>query len=283
MAMQENRSRDAGPAPPGSIEPHAGLLVAARDGQLLYKVMTVENLLRSITGRYLHFNRVDSYPDFPGADTRDSEQLPEDRPSNAASRFAKAPSVSVADYYDQSRARTYACCFSLENSDFIWKNYGNGSERGKVCVVFDYSKLRATLNDTLRPENCAVVYNGLRCRPIFSVNYGIVEYVEWQEHSENAARLPNPIRYTYLKDKKRFQDEREMRVALSALGIGSFVLNDGTEIEFPPTLHVEFDFGPAMGAGTIRQILCGPDSDRNFLFAELRKLKIEPAEGSDLP
>ena len=36
----------------GLVEPHAGLLVAPRDGQLLYKVMTVENLLRSISGSF---------------------------------------------------------------------------------------------------------------------------------------------------------------------------------------------------------------------------------------
>lgn len=45
----------------GAIEPHRGLLVAPPEGQLLYKVIPVENCLRSITGSYLHFNRVDSY------------------------------------------------------------------------------------------------------------------------------------------------------------------------------------------------------------------------------
>jgi hypothetical protein len=38
------------------------------DGKLLYKMMTIENLLRSIIGAYLHFNRVDRYKDFPDAD-----------------------------------------------------------------------------------------------------------------------------------------------------------------------------------------------------------------------
>ena len=35
----------------------------APEGQLLYKIMTIENLLRSIAGSYLHFNRVDAYND----------------------------------------------------------------------------------------------------------------------------------------------------------------------------------------------------------------------------
>lgn len=48
-------------APLGMVERHAGLLTVPADGQLLYKMMTVENLLRSISASYLHFNRVDAY------------------------------------------------------------------------------------------------------------------------------------------------------------------------------------------------------------------------------
>jgi hypothetical protein len=50
----------ANPPSLGSIEPHAGLLTLPPEGQLLYKIMTVENLLRSNGGSYLRFNRVDS-------------------------------------------------------------------------------------------------------------------------------------------------------------------------------------------------------------------------------
>jgi hypothetical protein len=270
------------PAPLGDVEPHAAMLIAPPDGQLLYKMMTVENLLRSISGRYLHFNRVDSYADFPGADAHDGQQLPRDQPGNAAAKFAKAPDFSAANYYDQSRARTYACCFSLEDSEFIWKNYANGSPKGKVCLVFDFAKLRATLNRTLQPGNAALEYKGNRCRQVFSVNYGIVEYVQWDAHQANAARLPNPLIYTYLKDQKFF-DEKELRVSLSTLGIGQFVLNDGSMIDFPSSLQTGFDYGTAMADGTIQQILRGPDCDANFLLAELHKLGIGPAPGSDLP
>src|SRR5258707_550572 len=150
-------------APLGGVEPHAAMLTVPPDGQLLYKIMTVEHLLSSIAAGYLHFNRVDSYMDFPSADAHDGQQLRRDQQGNAAARFAKAPEFSAANYYDQSRARTYACCFSLENSDFIWKNYANGSHKGKVCIVFDFAKLRATLNRTLQPGNAALEYNGIRC------------------------------------------------------------------------------------------------------------------------
>lgn len=279
--MDENIPRQPIPAPLGSVEPHAHMLNIPPDGQLLYKMMTIENLLRSIAGSYLHFNRVDHYIDFQGADPHDGQQLPKDQQGNAMSMFAKAPEFSMANYYDQSRARTYACCFSLENSEFTWNNYATGSEKGKICIIFEFGKLRATLNQTLHSGNDGLEYNGKQCRQIFSVNYGIVEYIEWNDHQGNEAHLSNPIKYTYLKDKK-FSEEKELRICLSALGIGKFVLNDGTIMGFPPSLRVVFDFKKAISDGTIRQILFTPDCDTSFLSAELEKLSILPSEGSDL-
>ena len=155
MNRQEQEQRI--PAYLGHIEPHALMLRIPPNEQLLYKVMTVENLLRSVAGNYLHFNRVDSYSTFPNADRNDGRQLPKDYSANTAARFAKAPDYSAADYYDQSRKRTYGCCLSVENSDFIWRHYANGSEKGKVCVVFEFGKLRAILNYTLAPGNASVM------------------------------------------------------------------------------------------------------------------------------
>jgi hypothetical protein len=71
----------------GSVEPQAGLLKMPPDGQLLYKMMTIENLLRSIIGAHLHFNRMDSYRDFPDADPHDGQQLPKARAANSTARF----------------------------------------------------------------------------------------------------------------------------------------------------------------------------------------------------
>jgi len=189
-------------------------------------------------------------------------------------RFEKAPEFSAADYYDQSRARTYACCFSLENSEFIWNNYANNSSIGKVCIVCDFGKLRECLNRTLQANNGALVYNGNRCLQIFSVNYGIVEYVEWKMHQENKERLQNPIIYTYLKDI-RFSDEKEFRISLSAPGIGQFVLKDGSTIQFPDSFQLFFDFREALSNGIIHELLYAPDCDSDFLMDELSKRHIE--------
>jgi hypothetical protein len=277
--MGEKEPANPASPPLGSIEPHAGLLKRPADGQLLYKVMTVENLLRSISGAYLHFNRVDSYKDFPGADDRDGRQLPNDQPGNAATRFAGAPDFSAAAYYDQSRNRTYACCFSLEESESLWTNYASGSEKGKIGIVFEFGKLRAALNMTLQTGNSALEYNGVRCHQIFSINYGMVEYVNWDTHRANEERLPNPIIYSYLKDKS-LHEERELRISLSAPGIGQFMLNDGTRVNFPVSLQMPFDFRAALADRTIKEILRGPDCDVAFLVAELNKMQIAPSPQS---
>jgi len=277
--MNKSEPREHIPPPLGGVEPHAPLLTVPPDGQLLYKIISVENFLRSIIGKYLHFNRVDSYTDFPGADPHDGQQLPKDQHGNSSSRFEKSPDFSAANCYDQSRARTYACCFSLENSDFIWNNYANGSERGKICVVFEFRKLRTTLNQTLQQGNSALEYNGKQCHQIFSVNYGTIEYVEWDAHQANIEHLPNPIRYTYLKDRKQFSEEKELRISLSAIGIGQFALRDGSKMQFPSSLELAFDFKDAIADGTIQQILYAPDSDSVFLQTELHKLRIVPSNG----
>lgn len=271
--MDENMKHQPISAPFGGIEPHAPLLSIPPEGQLLYKIMTVENLLRSIIGSYLHFNRVDSYSDSPIADPNDGRQLPKDEPGNASVRFKNAPDFSAANYYDQSRARTYACCFSVENSDFIWENYANGSEKGKVCVVFEFGRLRATLNRTLQPGSAALLYNGNHCHQIFSINYGLVDYVKWDAHQMNADYLANPTHYTYLKDEARFSGEKELRISLSTVGIGQFALNDGTTIEFPSSLQLALDFRDAIANNVIREILLAPDSDSGFLKSELSKFR----------
>jgi hypothetical protein len=261
------------PAPLGFIEPHAGMLTAPTDGQLLFKVMKVEDLLRSVSGNYLYFNRVDLYADFPEADRHDGEQLPLDRPANQATTFVRAPDFSLATYYDQARSRTYASCFSLENTPELWKRQGNGSAVGKVCVVFDFAKLRALLNTTFASGDVALMHGDLRLRQIFSINYGVVKYVEWNEHRVNLEHAANPLSYTYVKSKQ-YDDERELRIALSAMGVGRYALSNGTEIEFPRSLHVGFDFKKANADGTIRATLAENDTVQEFLEARLRELGV---------
>src|SRR5262249_25425918 len=133
----------------GRAETHAPLLKAPPAGQELFKVMSVENLLRSVEGGYLHFNRVDSYRDFPSADPDDGDELPGDAPANKAITLEKRPDFSISAYYRTARRRTYACCFAIKNSAYIWENYGNGGTCGKIALVVGADKLRARLNATV--------------------------------------------------------------------------------------------------------------------------------------
>jgi hypothetical protein len=261
--------------PLGCVEPNAALLKQPPDDQALYKVMSLENLLRCMSGRYMHFNRADQYKDFPGADAHDSEQLPTDRPAHSNIKFEKAPSFTAADYYDLSRSRTYACCLSTVNSEFIWINYGDGGAKGKVCLVFNFGKLRAEFNRVFAPGSAALEYNGLRCHQIFSINYGLVEYIDWDTHQGNLERLPNPIQYTYWKDRNSFQNEHELRISLSAIGMGHFVPDDGSTMEFRDHLQVSFDFRSAVANGAIQQILHSADCDVALLRAELLRHGID--------
>lgn len=259
----------------GMVEPHANLLTTPSEEQSIYKVMSAENFLKSFSGSYLHFNRVDRYKDFSVSDVQDGEQPPKDRLVNEVSFFRESPSFTLSDYYDRCRRRTYACCFSLENSDYMWKNYGTGGAKGKICIEFNFGLLRITLNRTLDPVNTRFIYNGQECHQIFSVNYGSIEYVELDTVQLNKHYLQNPIMYTYIKDLKNFKEERELRVSLSALGIGQFALKDGSYIEFPDFLPIPFNFQQAIQEGSIRHLLCSSDCDTDHLTFEIHKQGID--------
>ncbi|MCC6787092.1 MAG: hypothetical protein IT547_04575 [Hyphomonadaceae bacterium] len=265
----------------GQIEPHAPLLRAPPESQLLYKVMKAEHLIASIASGYLHFNRVDRYSDFPGADPHDGEQLPADLAANQAAAIGSERHWTLADYYEQARARTYACCFSLENSKHIWADYAVGAAYGKVCVVFAFGKLKQRLNDTLSAGARMVLPNQETADQIFSVNYGMIDYVDRAVFRANHEFMQNPIVYTFLKDAE-FAPDQELRISLSALGIGKFVLRDRSELQFGDNLQLGFDFRGAIGDGTISGILAEPGGDNTYLVAELAKLHIG-AEGTAVP
>lgn len=246
----------------GLIEPHACYLNLPESNVLLYKVITLDNFIRSILGGYLYFNRVDSYRDFKNADLHDGSQLPLDRIINEKGYFEKDPSFTAANYYDRARSRTYACCFSLENSDFIWKNYGKGGKKGKICIVFDFEKLRTALNQTLKTDTVYFQYKNEKCNQFFDINYGLIEYIKRDKSQINSELSPNPIQYTYIKDKS-YKNEKELRISLSALGIGQFILRSGEVIDFLPNLLMTFDFITAIKNKTIIKILAKKHEELN--------------------
>jgi hypothetical protein len=112
------------------------------------------------------------------------------------------------------------------------------------------------------------------------VNYGVIDYVDWSRHQANEKRLQNPILYTYLKDRDRYAEEQELRISLSAIGMGHFALTDGSLIDFPASLQLPFDFMAACREGTIQQVLHGDDCDLDHLHAGLRALGAEVQNGT---
>ena len=259
------------PFPMGFVEPYAHALRQPPESQLLYKIMSAQNFVRSVSGDYLHFQRADTY----GDDKSDGEQLPLDRPFNEGPRFEKSPEYSAERYYDESRSRSYACCFSLENSPYIWENYGNGDANGKICVVFNFDKLRKHLNGVIESSinNETLLVGEIRCKQIFSINYGIVEYVDRESHRNDESVFPNPISYLFLKDK-RYKDEKELRISLTAIGIGRFVSDDGMPFIFPAGLSLQLEFKKAIDAGIIVDIIVSPDADLAYIGEVLEKIRV---------
>jgi hypothetical protein len=235
------------------IEPRSHLLRLPEPGQLLYKIIKISYLVDMLRRNYLHFQRADTYTD----DKADGEQLPLDRPIGAGLSFERDPGYTLESYYDCARSRTYACCFSLEHSAYIWEHYA--PERDAVCLVFDFEKLRKRLNATMQVSlnhHGLLVHGGDRFRQIFSIDYGVVQYVSKIGHSLHPVRIANPIQYTFLKDD-RYASEKEFRVALSAPAIGQFVMNDG-RMEFPRGLQLYFDYREAFLGRAIIEICCPP-------------------------
>jgi hypothetical protein len=105
--------------------------------------------------------------------------------------------------------------------------------------------------------------------------------VDWDNHRANTERLPNPIEYTYMK-AERFSAEKELRVTLSTIGLGHFVLNDRSQIVFPTSTQLHFDFRAALTDGTIRRLLCPPETDAAYLRAELEKRNIGAAAANEV-
>jgi hypothetical protein len=176
-----------------------------------------------------------------------------DRVVNAGLTFERTTSYSDAEYSDSCRARTYACSFSLENIPLIWERYGLGDPVGMVGVVFNFGKLREMLNSIIgnEPGRSALMVGNVRCERVCYINHGLIGYVDARTVQMNKDVLPNPIIYSYLKDAAQFAGEKVLRVMLSTLGVGRFALADGSEIVFPPSMRLDFDFQAALGNGTI--------------------------------
>jgi hypothetical protein len=240
------------------IEPHAPLLNKAIVGSNLYKLISYRYFNNMLDRNYLYFSRVDTYND----DIRDSDVPDQDEEIHKAIVFEKTPNYTVYDYYNNCRSRTYACCFSIENSSYIWK-YGD------ICIVFNSSNLINYLNNNYKISR--LQYKDKYLQNFFYINYGLVEYGSLKNDILANPWLPNPIMYAYFKDVK-YSHEKEFRISLSCLGLGK-IMFEGSEFIFPKSIELDFDFNTAVRLGIINEILVSPNIKKN-LFNKIATLLI---------
>lgn len=226
------------------IEPHAYLLRKPDHKALLYKIISLENFFDMIQNKYLYFRRVDTYKD----DTRDSDQPDKDKRISEKSKFESSPDYNAKKYYAECRSKTYACCFSTENTEHIWEHYG---DENTLCLIFEAEKLVTFLNAAF--DKSSLVYFGKTLKNFFYINYGLVTYGDIDDCFLNKY-LPNPIKYVYFKSAKKYAEEKEFRISLSCCGIFKYRL-DGAEFNFPESVQFGFDLIEAAKKGVLKEIL----------------------------
>lgn len=226
---------------------------------------------------YLYFRRVDTYQD----DIKDSDQPIRDKAINRNIGFEKQPEYKLYDYYRSCRARTYACCFSTENSNYIWENYSAGDPNA-ICLIFNTGKLKELLNKTI--ENSEIIFGKGQCRNFFDINYGSVKYGDFENHVLSKRVCSNPIEYSYFKDSK-YQSEKEFRITLSAIGLGKIVCPDGSEFCFPDSVKIGISIKKALLCGAISSMEVSPKCEKEFskvLCERLLENEIETVSGCQL-
>jgi hypothetical protein len=259
--------------PQDYIEPHAYLLTKPNQETLLYKIIPSHYFFDMLKDDYLYFRRVDTYND----DKNDSEQPPKDRKLNEKIGFEKNPEFKVSNYYDRSRSRTYACCFSTENTPFLWNHY-NDADNNAIRIVFDCHKLINHLNRTHGISK--IIHQSTRSENFIYINYGLVKYGNFKDDILATNTLPNPIEYVYFKDFDKYSEEKEFRISLSCMGIyKEYKLQNNSIFNFPTSIKYKFDFTLAIQLGIIVALELTEQCDKNFQsklrdFLKKRNIKL---------
>ena len=249
------------------IETHAPFLKKPSDKTSLFKIVTSENFFSMLENDYLYFRRVDTYHD----DCRDSDQPDLDKEISNKAKFINNPEYTASNYYASCRSRTYACCFSTENSLHIWEHY-EFNDPNTFCLIFDAYKLTNYLNYYL--DKSWIIFNNKTPTNFFDFNNGLVSYGDFGDMFMKNSMHPNPIEYVYFKDASKYSEEKEFRFTLSAAGIfKKFVFQDQSELIFPKSIKLEFSFFTAIKMGIITELqLSQKCVDRDAVLKKLMHL-----------
>lgn len=132
------------------------------------------------------------------------------------------------------------------------------------------------LNEVVASAIGLLLEDGSVLPQVTDINHGMVTYVDRTDHRANEVHLPNPIVYSYLKDR-RFGEENELRVTLSASGaFAAYGFSDARRVDFPSGLQLPFDFRKAMDRLAIVKIRTDPAKDPQPLLSELKQRSIRP-------
>lgn len=249
------------------IEPHKYILRKPHANKYIYKIIPGNYFLDMAKNNYLYFRRVDKYSD----DINDSALPDKDRNLSQQSKFQYAPNISMADYYDGCRSKSYACCFTTKISEHVWKHYG--SDNNSICLIFKSGKLIEYINTTL--NNSRLIIKDHLYHDFFWINYGLVEYMDYNEQYL-LKYLPNPTKYIYIKDMK-YSEEKEFRISLSCSQYTSYVLPNGEHLTFPESIQLELDFKSAIANGVIKRLEIKSSHEATYL-QEIRNFL-----GSNIP
>jgi hypothetical protein len=202
---------------------------------------------------------------------KDSDLTDSDKKLSNQVFFDKSPDYSLGDYYNACREKTYVCCFSTENTDHIWKEYG-GCDSNAVCVVFERGVLTDYL-DTIYADSKLFI-NGINCKNFISLNYGIINYGNIKNDSLADAHFQNPIKNTHFKDSQ-YREDNEFRISLSHMHPSKkYALPDGKEFTFPEELFFPFDWKNVK----IKELLVSQTHEDGFLETLKQKLLLNKIE-----
>ncbi|MGE4349671.1 MAG: hypothetical protein AB7D28_07890 [Candidatus Berkiella sp.] len=237
------------------IEPHAFLLRKPKDETLLYKIIPSRYFIDMLENNYIYFRKVDTYHD----DTRDGDQPDADKLISENKKFQLHSGYTLKDYYSDARSKTYACCFSTQNTQFLWEHYSHG-DKNAICLVLDCRKLIEYINSVYM--NAFLIVNNNRYKNFLFINYGLVTYGNMDQLFVKDNFL-NPIEYAYFKDANKYSDEDEFRITLSCIGMFKYQL-DGRPFAFPESLKLEFNIRDVIANKILKEILIASGHDEDL-------------------
>tara|TARA_R110002110_G_C13467715_1_gene719477 strand:+ start:2757 stop:3542 length:786 start_codon:yes stop_codon:yes gene_type:complete len=250
------------------IEPHEQLLTKPSNDTLLYKIVPSKFFFDMLRNDYLYFRRVDTYHD----DNRDSEQPDNHNDTYGKKVFEKDPTFTLTDYYNRCRARTYACCFTTENTKYIEDNYSNG-DPSCICLVFQCGKFIEQLNSIYNETK--ISFKNQLLENFFYINYGLVTYGKFNNFISKRGDMANPIEFAYFKDEDKYSKEKEFRITLSTHGMPkAFQLPDKSKFSFPDFIKIELNFKEALISNALKMILISKNHSTNFRSELEEQLKL---------